>query len=405
MTDNNKLIQRDNDFAAVAESSGGQATDTRALNMSQIRDVGKVMAMSGMFPDVNQDSAKAFVKILAGQEIGIPPFQAMGGISIIQGKATLGGNLMAAKVKESLKYDYKIRSRERDGCSIEFFERNGNKWESLGVETFDKKDADDAGLSSREMWKKYPKNMYFNRAISNGVRTYCPDVLGSAPIYTPEEMGAAVDEDGNAVIEPGVTYSQNQPAPALPAPVTDNALMPRTGNPLQLISDDLLEKGFAEKDDRRDITLRFANVSDFTELSKEEWFDVYESLSTTDAETLGSFIATDEVVDDPEPAKLDDVAEVDEASEEAAANGTLLDGVENVFGPGAEDLTPPSKPAAKKPAVKKPTPSQVDRLGVLYAQNGIKTDKEKEAFNRDIIGKNHPISAEDFTALITELGK
>ena len=65
------------------------------------------MAKSGMFPDVT-DGAKALVKILAGKEIGVTPFQAMTNIHIIQGKATMGANLMAAKVKGSGKYDYRV---------------------------------------------------------------------------------------------------------------------------------------------------------------------------------------------------------------------------------------------------------------------------------------------------------
>jgi hypothetical protein len=45
---------------------------------------------------------------LAGREIGVRPFQAMTNIHIIQGKATMGANLMAAKVKGSGKYDYRV---------------------------------------------------------------------------------------------------------------------------------------------------------------------------------------------------------------------------------------------------------------------------------------------------------
>ena len=40
------------------------------------------MAKSGMLPDV-RDASKALTKILAGQEIGVTPFQAMTNIHII----------------------------------------------------------------------------------------------------------------------------------------------------------------------------------------------------------------------------------------------------------------------------------------------------------------------------------
>jgi hypothetical protein len=41
--------------------------------------------------------------------------------------------------------------------------------------------------------------MLFARAMSNGVRWYCPDVTNGNAVYTPEELGAEVDEDGNVI--------------------------------------------------------------------------------------------------------------------------------------------------------------------------------------------------------------
>jgi hypothetical protein len=391
----------------------------KALSMSQIRDVGKVMAMSGMFPDIQKDGAKAFVKILAGQEMGIAPFEAMGGISIIQGKATIGGNIMAAKVKGSGKYDYKIKERTNKKCSIEFFEITDGKRESIGVETFDDADAIAAGLAGKDMWKKYPKNMYFNRCISNGVRTYCPDVLGAGPVYTPEEMGATVDEDGNAIIAPNITYTQdtppNTPPPALPKVTaddepTDKPIMPHEGNPLQLISDDLLAKGIADKSVRGTIALRVANVTDFSDLGREQWFDVYDRINGLDADQLQSFLPEaaepEPEIDDTPPEHPDEVVEVTDEDVAAADNGTLLDGVAvaNVFGEGAKDETPkPKDDPKKKPALKKPSGSQLAKLTSLYVKNGLKTDKQRANFSTSVIGKNFPASAEEYEQLITEL--
>jgi hypothetical protein len=63
------------------------------------------------------------------------------------------------------------------------------------------KDAAAAGLTNKDNWKKYPRNMLFARAISNGQKWYAPDVYNGVTVYTPDEMGAVVDEEGNAVIE------------------------------------------------------------------------------------------------------------------------------------------------------------------------------------------------------------
>ena len=67
--------------------------------------LGKAFAESGMFPDI-KSAAQAIVKIQAGAELGIGPFQSMSGIHIISGKPTIGAGVMAAMVKGSGKYDY-----------------------------------------------------------------------------------------------------------------------------------------------------------------------------------------------------------------------------------------------------------------------------------------------------------
>jgi hypothetical protein len=54
---------------------------------------------------------------------------------------------------------------------------------------------EDAKKAGTKNLDKYPKNMLFARAISNGVKWYTPDVF-AGPVYVPEEMGAeTVTED------------------------------------------------------------------------------------------------------------------------------------------------------------------------------------------------------------------
>jgi hypothetical protein len=405
MAEGNQLMKPEDRLAAQAGVP--QTANMRGLSMSQIRDVGTVMAASGMFPDIAKDGAKAFVKILAGQEMGIAPFEAMGGISIIQGKATVGGNIMASKVKGSGKYDYKIRARTNTGCTIEFFEKIADdKWESIGTEVFDQTDATAAGLAGKEMWKKYPKNMYFNRCISNGVRTYCPDVLGAGPVYTPEEMGAQVDDEGNVVVAPGITYTQNTAsAAALPesTPISTEEPAPteaphirREGNPLQLISDDLLDKGFENKGDRGLIALRFPGVAGFDQLTRDEWFEVYDKIVDTNAADLETLLTPTEeetAVTDEEPVKND------QPEDEA-----ITDAVVDVFGEDIEKIAD-GKPKTTTKESPKPLPSQIAKLALLYKKNNIVTDKEKQDFNTKVIAKNHGITKDDYAQLIAAAEK
>lgn len=154
----------------------------KEIQMMPVNDMmvmAKTFADSGMFTDAKQ-MTQAFVKIAAGQEIGIPPFAAMSGIHIIQGKPTLGAGLIASAIKGSGKYDYRVIEMTEKVCSINFFQGT----EEIGNSTFTIEDAKKALTKNID---KFPKNMLFARAISNGVKWFCPDVF-SGPVYVPEEM-------------------------------------------------------------------------------------------------------------------------------------------------------------------------------------------------------------------------
>jgi hypothetical protein len=151
--------------------------------------IGETFYKSGMFQDI-KSAQQAVVKIMAGAEMGISPFQAMSGIHIIQGKPTIGAGLMASRVKASGKYNYKVTEMTDKVCTIDFIEGG----QSIGTSSFTIEDAKKAGTKNLD---KFPRNMLFARAMSNGVRWFCPDIY-EGPVYVPEEM-ESITEDVQAV--------------------------------------------------------------------------------------------------------------------------------------------------------------------------------------------------------------
>ena len=143
-------------------------------SLKEPMSVGKVFAERGMFPDI-KTQAQAVVKILAGKELGLSPFESMKNIYLVSGKLALQSNALASLIKTSKKYDYKVDTLTNEECSISFFEFIGDKKETIGVSTFTFKDAAKAGLVNKDNWKNFPRNMLFARALANGVRFYCPD--------------------------------------------------------------------------------------------------------------------------------------------------------------------------------------------------------------------------------------
>lgn len=162
--------------------------------MDDAERAARAMSASGFFADTKQAS-QAIVKILAGQELGFGPFASMTGVHIIQNKPVLAANLMAAAVKRTGKYNYRVTTQTEKECVITWFE-NGQE---VGKSSFTIQEAERAGLTRKDNWKNYPSDMLFARAISRGQKRYAPDIFNGATVYTPDEMGATVDEEGNVI--------------------------------------------------------------------------------------------------------------------------------------------------------------------------------------------------------------
>lgn len=197
-------------------------SDPRQLvrNIDDLARVSKLLADSGYFTDA-RDAAQCGVKVLAGLEMGIGAFSSMAGIHVIKGKPSIGAGLMAAAVKRSGKYNYRVTKHTATECIIDFFERG----EACGTSSFSMDDAKAAGLVNNDNWKRAPRNMLFARALSNGVRWYCPDVF-DVSTYVPEELGADVDDEGNLVRVPAAATPKVaiEPAPAVPADAPAEAI-------------------------------------------------------------------------------------------------------------------------------------------------------------------------------------
>src|SRR5262249_38138003 len=91
-----------------------------AADVNQTLALGKVLAESGLFPDTRA-GGQAVVKVLAGQELGFGPVASMTGINIIKGRVAHSANLIAAAVRRSGRYDYRVRRLDDQACEIEFF--------------------------------------------------------------------------------------------------------------------------------------------------------------------------------------------------------------------------------------------------------------------------------------------
>lgn len=173
-------------------------------------EIGNILAKSGYFQDA-RDASQAIVKVLAGRELGLGPIASMTGVYIVKGRPALSANLLAGVLKRSGKYNYRVLTAPADRakvCEIAFFERDGDKWTEIGRSVFSLEDAKRAGTQNMD---RFPANMLFARAMTNGIRWYAPDIFAGG-VYTPEELGAPVDEAGEVIEARPVVIEEQKPA-------------------------------------------------------------------------------------------------------------------------------------------------------------------------------------------------
>ena len=197
-------------------------TNTIAIyeQMNQLQTAAQALHASGFFKDTTSQ-AQAMVKVMAGAELGLPPFASMTGIHIVQGKPVLGANLVATLVKNDPRYNYRVKQADDQACILTWYENGA----AVGESSFTMSEATAAGLTNKPTWKSYPSDMLFARALTRGARRYAPGIFGGAPIYTPEELGVDTDEDGHIIdVTPRVIQSEPRPDYSTDTPMTDDEL-------------------------------------------------------------------------------------------------------------------------------------------------------------------------------------
>lgn len=193
-----------------------QLRSTAMIPFAERKALSEVAFSSLLFAGQTKD--QLFLKIQAGAEMGIPPFAALRGLFFQGERVSMSGDLMATLIKQSARYTYRIKEMNAQVCCLEFLERFGEEWRLVGESTFTMKDAELAELTTgrnKHSYKKYPRNMLFNRAMSNGYRWYCPDLTCGCPWYVPEEVGP-ISDDGSPAIDAEIV---TEPADVVPQEV------------------------------------------------------------------------------------------------------------------------------------------------------------------------------------------
>ena len=194
---------------AKAVPDTAQAFEPR--NIDQALHLAGLLVASRLLPRSVGTPEAAFAIIATGRELGLTAMQSLRSIHVIEGKPTLSADLILALVKS-----------RRDVCAwfmlVESSERVAHyRTQRIGEPeptdmSFTIEDAQRAGVTGKDNWKKYPAAMLRARCIAALSRAVYPDLtLG---IYESDELEAA----------PPVQVPEAQRYVATPAPVAKQPL-------------------------------------------------------------------------------------------------------------------------------------------------------------------------------------
>jgi hypothetical protein len=192
----------------------------RQQEQAELLTFAKAVVGSQLFTQQGITSVeRAAVAMVAGREIGLGPIEAIRSFHFANGGVQPSADLLARLIRRHPRYDYRVLELTDEVCALHFFDREQGELREgvVDVEAFVSRftieDAQRAGLGKRgpsgapSSWERYPRNMLFSRAMTNGVAWFAPDVI-DALRADPSPQGV----DGPLLEEALESTSQAAPA-------------------------------------------------------------------------------------------------------------------------------------------------------------------------------------------------
>ena len=169
------------------------------LSFDEIQKWAKLAKAAGYFAGSAKAPAATEVQIAmliaTGDALGLHPAVACQQLQMVKGKVTISA---AGMLGFAVRAGITVEWTEDTATAVSLrLTRAGKHYDSR----FTVEMAKTAGVWS-SMYQQFPGNMLRARAVSNGVRAFCPDVLGGATIYTPEEVRDMKDDGPLPQAEP-----------------------------------------------------------------------------------------------------------------------------------------------------------------------------------------------------------
>lgn len=152
-----------------------------AMSFDAMVGMGDQLVRTGFLPAHLRTGAQVAAVILTGRELGMEPMRAVRSLSLVKGKVVESADSQLARFKAD-GGRAQFRTLTEQEAVLWLRHPNGDEH----VESFSMADARNAGLTSSETYKKFPKAMLRSRVITAGLKSLGWE--GGVGAYDPEEL-------------------------------------------------------------------------------------------------------------------------------------------------------------------------------------------------------------------------
>jgi hypothetical protein len=161
-----------------------------ARHYNDLWTLAKLTTNTEMVPKALRGRPDAALAVMVyGHELGLSPMTSLREVFIIDGTPSCSAKLMRALI---LRAGHRLRWKALSADTVTLYGQRRDGQADAEV-TWTTEQARNAGVASKDVWKKYPRAMLAARATSELARLIFPDVTIG---YTPEELGGAVEHFG-----------------------------------------------------------------------------------------------------------------------------------------------------------------------------------------------------------------
>lgn len=218
-------------------------------NLNEALTISKQLATSDLCPkSFGGKPENVLAAIMMGHELGFGVMQSLSNIAVVNGRASVWGEAVSALILNSGICEYLLDSVAGEGKTLAVTIKTKRSGMPEYVYTYSWADAEKAGLTGKDTYQKYPKDMLYWKCLGRVSKRNYADVLKGIAIRENMDEPIETESVGHVeIVKPAkaAPAEEKVPTPAEPSP--EELLKKAEEAKARVAAEEAKEKAKAEK--------------------------------------------------------------------------------------------------------------------------------------------------------------